>query len=292
MRLRIAGQRWSNFSHVRFCMILSRSQAVYVMTLILRCIAYLAIHDGHLSEGRFAMASAMAPGPYGILDVDMKSAMRARVIKIAVPTDLWQQLDRKRHSEQRKWSELGACLFRQWLEGEAQAPPNRSRDVQLLLDILKGADEETMMVPREVRAFLRERLRQKPDEAGVVTEFKMEAIELMGDVLLATVTGTLELNAAARVSIDMFDSAIQKQTTKILMDDLAVLGDLFESERLQVALKIAAHLKQHRFKPRLAVVGNPPAIDAFGVRILKMFGYAVEAFPNRIDALAWQDSAG
>jgi hypothetical protein len=222
----------------------------------------------------------------------MKSAMRARVIKIAVPTDLWQQLDRKRHSEQRKWSELGACLFRQWLEGEAQAPPNRSRDVQLLLDILKGADEETMMVPREVRAFLRERLRQKPDEAGVVTEFKMEAIELMGDVLLATVTGTLELNAAARVSIDMFDSAIQKQTTKILMDDLAVLGDLFESERLQVALKIAAHLKQHRFKPRLAVVGNPPAIDAFGVRILKMFGYAVEAFPNRIDALAWLDTSG
>ena len=91
---------------------------------------------------------------------------------------------------------------------------------------------------------------------------------------------------------EMFDSAIQKQTTKILVDALAVRGDLFESERLQVALEVTAHLEQHRFKPRLAVVGHPPAIDGFCVRIFKMFGYDVEAFANRIDALAWLDSAG
>lgn len=221
----------------------------------------------------------------------MKAAVRARVIKIAVPDDLWQQLDRKRHAERRKWSELGTGLFRQWLEGEVQAAPP-SRDVQLLLDILKSGDEETIKLPREVRTFLRERLRRKPDEAGLVTDLKIEAIELMGDVFLATVTGTLELNASARVWIEMFDSAIQKQTTKILVDALAVSGDLFESERLQVALIVTAHLEQRWFKPRLAVVGHPPAIDGFGVRILKMLGYAVEAFANRIDALAWLDSAG
>ena len=217
--------------------------------------------------------------------------MRARVIKIAVPTDLWQQLDRKRHAERREWSELGTCLFRQWLEGAVQAPPNHSRDVQLLLDILKSGDEEAIKLPREVRTFLRERLRRNPDEAGVVTDLKMEAIELMGDVLLATLTGTLELNASARVWMEMFDSAIHKQTTKILVDAVALRGDLFESERLQVALKVTAHLEQHRFKPRLAVVGHPPAIDGFCVRILKMFGYAVEAFANRTDALAWLDRA-
>jgi hypothetical protein len=234
----------------------------------------------------------MPRGPYEILNVDMKSAMRARVIKIAVPTDLWQQLDRKRHAERREWSELGTCLFRQWLEGEVQAPPNRSLDFQSLLEILKSADEETIKLPPEVRTFLRERLPRKPDEAGVVTDFKIEAIELMGDVLLATVIGTLEWNAAARVSIETFDSAVQKQTTKILMDLLAVRGDLFESERLQVALRVAAHLEQHQFKPRLAVVGRPPAIEGFGVRILKMFGYTVEVFASRIDALAWLDSVG
>jgi hypothetical protein len=240
----------------------------------------------------YVAASAMSHCQYEILNVERKSAMRARVIKIAVPTDLWQQLDRKRHAERRKWSELGTCLFRHWLEGEVQAPPYRSRDGQLLLDILNSIDEETIKLPREVRTFLRERLPRKPDEAGVVTDFKMEAIELVGDVLLETTTGTLELNATARVSIEAIDSAIQKQTTKILMDLLAVRGDLFESERLHVALKVAAYLEQHRFKPRLAVVGHPPVIEGFGVRILKMFGYAVEAFANRIDALAWLDSAG
>ena len=91
--------------------------------------------------------------------------------------------------------------------------------------------------------------------------------ESQGNVLFVTATGTLSFAPAVRLWKEIFDTAAEKHTSSILANALAVDGGLTPLEWYHLAVELVEYLKQHKISPKVAVVGNPPAIVDLGVRV-------------------------
>jgi hypothetical protein len=114
-------------------------------------------------------------------------------------------------------------------------------------------------------------------------------IELQGGLLLVTASGNLTIDAALRLLKQVCDTAKKKEVNKILVNSLAVDGELSTLERYRLGVEVAAYLKQHQMDPRLAFVGKPPTTDGFGVRVGQNRGVNTEVFSSQQEALHWLD---
>jgi uncharacterized protein (DUF2384 family) len=114
-------------------------------------------------------------------------------------------------------------------------------------------------------------------------------IELQGELMLVTARGDLAFDAALRLLKQVCDTAAEKQIDKILVNSLAVDGELSTFERYRIGVQVAAYIKQRQMSPRLAFVGQPPEIDGFGVRVAQNRGVATEVFSSQQEALNWLD---
>jgi hypothetical protein len=112
-------------------------------------------------------------------------------------------------------------------------------------------------------------------------------IELQGELLVATTTGTVAFEPALKIWKGILDMAAEKKVHKILANALAVDGTLSTNERYQHGVQLTAHLQQLQFNPRVALVGVPPTIDGFGVRVAQNRDVSVELFPSVEAALSW-----
>jgi hypothetical protein len=115
-------------------------------------------------------------------------------------------------------------------------------------------------------------------------------IELQDGLMLVTARGNLVFDATLRLLKQVCDTAVGKEINKILVNCLAVDGDLSTLDRYQIGAEVAAYIAQDQMNPRLAIVGQPPAIDGFGVRVAQNRGMKVEVFSNQQEALNWLDS--
>jgi len=115
-------------------------------------------------------------------------------------------------------------------------------------------------------------------------------IELQGGLILVTARGNLAFDAALRLLKQVCDTAAEKQVNKILVNSLSVDGELSTLERYQIGVEVAAYIMQRQMNPRLAFVGQPPAIDGFGVRVARNRGMTVEVFSSQQEALNWLDN--
>jgi uncharacterized protein (DUF2384 family) len=114
-------------------------------------------------------------------------------------------------------------------------------------------------------------------------------IELQGELMLVTARGDLAFDAALRLLKQVCDTAAEKQIDKILVNSLAVDGELSTFERYRIGVQVAAYIKQRQMSPRLAFVGQPPEIDGFGVRVAQNRGVATEVFSSQQEAWNWLD---
>jgi hypothetical protein len=114
-------------------------------------------------------------------------------------------------------------------------------------------------------------------------------IELQGGLMLVTARGNLAFDAALRLLKEVCDTAAEKQVNKILVNSLAVVGDLSTLERYNIGVEVAAYIMQRKMNSKLAFVGQPPAIDGFGVRVAQNRGVTVEVFSSQQEALNWLD---
>jgi uncharacterized protein (DUF2384 family) len=114
-------------------------------------------------------------------------------------------------------------------------------------------------------------------------------IELQGELMLVTARGDLAFDAALRLLKQVCDTAAEKQIDKIIVNSLAVDGELSTFERYRIGVQVAAYIKQRQMSPRLAFVGQPPEIDGFGVRVAQNRGVATEVFSSQQEALNWLD---
>jgi hypothetical protein len=115
-------------------------------------------------------------------------------------------------------------------------------------------------------------------------------IELRGRILLVTASGNLTFDAALRLLKQVCDTAKEKEVNKILVNSLAVDGELSTFERYSLGVEVAAYLKQRQMNPRLAFVGKLPTTDGFAVRVGQNRGVTTESVfePARSAELARQ----
>ena len=112
-------------------------------------------------------------------------------------------------------------------------------------------------------------------------------MELKDGLLLVTASGNFVFNAALRLLKQIFDSAKEKEVNKILLNSLAVDGQLSAAERYTLAVELVAYIKQRQMNPRLAIVGKPPATTGFGALVAQNRGVTTEVFSSQPEALSW-----
>ena len=113
------------------------------------------------------------------------------------------------------------------------------------------------------------------------------AVELQGEVLLVTASGSIASDAAVRLLKQVCDIAAEKRVNKILVNMLSVHGELSTTDRYQLAVQIVEYLKQRRMNPRLAFVGKPPTADGFGVRVAQNRTVTTAMFSSQQEAMNW-----
>jgi hypothetical protein len=114
-------------------------------------------------------------------------------------------------------------------------------------------------------------------------------IELQGELLLANAIGSAAYDPALRLFKQIFDAAAERRVNKILVNTLAVEGELSPLERYHLGAELAAYLKQRRMNPRVAVVGKPPTTNGIAVGIARNRLVTAEVFSSEQEAREWLD---
>lgn len=118
-------------------------------------------------------------------------------------------------------------------------------------------------------------------------DLHIDDVKLQGRLLLVTASGSFELDAALRLLKQVCDTAKEKEVNKILVNCLAMDGELPTFERYHLGATIAEYIKQRRMNPRLAIVGKPPTIDGFAVRVAQNRDLVTKMFSNPQEAMGW-----
>jgi len=114
-------------------------------------------------------------------------------------------------------------------------------------------------------------------------------IELQRGLMLVTAGGSVRFDAVPRLFKQVFDEAAEKQVNKILVDSLALDGELATFERYDLGVEMAAYLNERRMNLQLAFVGRLPTMNGFGARVARNRGIITEVFSTHDEALRWLD---
>jgi hypothetical protein len=112
-------------------------------------------------------------------------------------------------------------------------------------------------------------------------------VELQEEQLLVTARGTLEFDAALRLLKQACATAKDEGVNKILVNGLALKGELSTVDRYRLGAEMALYLRQLQMLPRLAFVGKPPTMDGFGVRVAQNRDVFTEIFSSQQAAQEW-----
>jgi hypothetical protein len=86
----------------------------------------------------------------------------------------------------------------------------------------------------------------------------------------------------------LFDAAKERGVNKILVNCLAMDGQLLIFDRFGLVEEVVAYLKpQGQTNVRLAFVGQPPTIDGCGVLVVQNRGLTTALFASQEEALIW-----
>lgn len=113
-------------------------------------------------------------------------------------------------------------------------------------------------------------------------------IESGDGILLATIAGELSsLPEAVECLKKVYDAAAEGGLDKILLDCLAVKSRLSEINKYGVIMTMVQYSAELRIFPKVAWVGQPPAVTGFGALLQSNRGRESRAFPERQEAVDW-----
>ena len=95
-----------------------------------------------------------------------------------------------------------------------------------------------------------------------------------------------------RVFKKFIDTATERGFDKILMDFLAVTGELSAIDLYEVAKTMAEYCVSKSICPKVAVVGKPPTVTGFGAQVASNRGLTSMAFSDSQPALNWLRAVG
>ena len=112
------------------------------------------------------------------------------------------------------------------------------------------------------------------------------------DFLLATAAGRVSPQEVLRVLKTVIDIATERGFASILLDFLAVTGELSDLELYEVGRVIAGYCVSKPIYPKLAVVGKPPTVNGFGAQVASNRGLTSMTFSESQPALNWLRAFG
>ena len=105
--------------------------------------------------------------------------------------------------------------------------------------------------------------------------------------LLAIAVGEVSFDSALESCRNMCDLAADLGLRKILLDCLAVEGDLSPDERFELGKTIAEYCQSRLTIFAVAVIGKPPSVTGHGARVASNRGMPVDIFSDRQQGLDW-----
>jgi hypothetical protein len=117
-------------------------------------------------------------------------------------------------------------------------------------------------------------------------------IASQNDFLLATAAGPVSVKEALRVFKTVIDTAAERGFDKILMDFLAVTGELSVMDLYEIGSTMAEYCVSKSIYPRVAVIGKPPTVTGFGAEVASNRGLTSMTFSERQPALNWLRAFG
>lgn len=106
-------------------------------------------------------------------------------------------------------------------------------------------------------------------------------------VLLATVSGLASQKRAVELLKAACDTAVASGFHKVLVDCLAVTGELSPRERHALGKEVAGYQHSKGMSLKIALLGQEPTLNGVGVAIAQNRGVNVELFSDRQRALSW-----
>ena len=117
---------------------------------------------------------------------------------------------------------------------------------------------------------------------------KLEAkLEVDGKLLTVTISGNWSFNAARHLVKLTFDTALEERASLILADCLGMESTLTTLDRFKLGTELQNYPPARRMPQRIAVVGNPPAVDGFAALVASNRGVWTKVFTNHHQALDW-----
>lgn len=114
--------------------------------------------------------------------------------------------------------------------------------------------------------------------------------EFQEEYLLVTASGEFALGAALRLLKQTIDTADQKGIKRVLVDCVAMQGQLSTFERYDLGVEVAKYSLSRESHAKLAIVGMAPTIDGFAVQVAANRGMSTALFATKKDALIWLES--
>jgi hypothetical protein len=84
----------------------------------------------------------------------------------------------------------------------------------------------------------------------------------------------------------LVDEAAARGVNSVLLDGLAITGELSTLEQYRLGKTIADYCLSRSVTPKVAVIRKPP-VDEFGAQVARNRGLTVEVFSEREAALSW-----
>ena len=144
------------------------------------------------------------------------------------------------------------------------------------------------MIPRRVKLCLKG---HPLDQRGLSAVMHVK-LESRDGFLLATVAGRVSLTEALELGRNVCDAAMERGLDRILVDCLAMEGDLSNGARYELGKTIAEYCRSRSMNNRVAVIGKKPTITGFSARIAANRGATVQTFSERQAGLDWLSGFG
>lgn len=112
------------------------------------------------------------------------------------------------------------------------------------------------------------------------------------DFFLVRASGGVSAAEVLRIFKNVIDTATERGFDKILMDFLAVTGELSVMDLYEIGKAVAEYCERKSIHPKVAVIGKPPTVTGFGAQVASNRGLTSMTFPEREAALNWLRAFG
>jgi len=117
-------------------------------------------------------------------------------------------------------------------------------------------------------------------------------LESRAGLLLATAAGQVSLNELVDLGKKVCDAASERGLRRVLLDCVAVEGELSVTERFILGKTIAEYSITRSIAVKVAILGNAPTVTGLGAQVAWNRGMMVEAFSERQAAMDWLNAFG